>query len=296
MSVNYDQNKQSFNDEIYQNLILYLKRSFLKGEKTKFNSSSVAITDEGYYYGGLIESKTNLLHMTSEQVSILNAVSCKDVGIKKIITIVDGEYVTDLIAIKIMLDYERRTGINISYEVFDIDGNKIYFCNNLSSAYHYNPEMKILEKTSLWKPSQNFIEVDSKKNIDDQMKEYAMIGTETHFNSDSGTLYGASALAGNKIYFGGVYSSFDKRLNVHSEMTAAILAIMDGNLEISKICLVSDKFVDKAPHMCGCCRQFFSEVQKKLGKKIEFISFSYDGLDKFNIMIDEYLPNVWDNK
>src|SRR3989344_141878 len=293
MSVSYDQNKKYSDYEIIEDLKLYLKKSFLKKDKASFNSSSAAITKNNIYYGGLIESNTNLLSITSEQASLSISVSCKDPNVNKIITVVDGEFIINLLVIKIIIDHIRRTGVNITYEIYDIDGNKLYECNNLSEYYNYRPKTEVMEKINNWKPIENGIEINSSEDIEEQLKKFAIKGMETHFSSDSKSLYGASLLAGNKIYFGGVYSSFEKRLNIHSEMLVTLLSIMDNNLEISKICLISNKFVDDIPHMCGCCRQFFSEVQSKINRKIEFISFSLDNSKKFKIMIDDYLPNIW---
>lgn len=280
--------------QIFSKLNEFLTHSWLKRDVTKFNSASAAITDNGIHFSSLIESRTHLLDITSEQAAIAVAVSRKDPVIKEIITIVDGEFLVNPIVIKILADHTRRTGIPIKYTVLNKDGKQLFTAPDTSKLYNiYVPEIVYLEKIRDWSPQQNWIQFDVNQDKIAQLRSAALKGMETHFSSDTKTSYGSAVLANGRFYFGGVYSSFDHRLNLHSEMVASIGAIMDGNKEVEVVGIISNKFVDDLPHMCGCCRQFFSEIQEKNKKLIEVVVFSFDGTQTFRIWLDEYFPSSW---
>lgn len=295
MSVNLEEKQKSIDPILFEKLKKTLERSFLKRDKTSFNTSSVSITNNNKYFSGLMESRTHILDIPSEHGTIVIAISNKDPHVKQIITLVDGEFDLNPLVIKLLCDHVKRTGTNISYSVFNLEGKNIFHCEDVMNLF-YKPEIKVLEKIKSWQPRNNFVHVDNSKDIDEQLRECALKGTETHFSAGTKSLYGASVLAGNKIYFGGVHSSFDKRLSLHSEMVAVLSAIMDGNDKISKIGLISTKFVEDLPTVCGCCRQFLSEIQIKLGLDINISCFSFDGKKKLNTSLNEQLPNAWHSK
>jgi cytidine deaminase len=269
-----------------------LQRSWLKRDTTHFNSGSVAVTQNGEHASGLIESRTHLLDITSEQAAIALSVSRKDPHVRELITVVDGDFMLNPIVVKVLADHARRTGTRIAYRVYDKELKALYSSDDISTLF-YSPQALVLDKIAGWKPRANWMPVDEKRPIAEQLRTAALRGMETHFSSNTKTTYGAAVLVDDRIYFGGVYSSFDHRMNIHSEMVAAIAAIMDGKRNIRQVGLVSNKFVKETPHLCGCCRQFFSEIQEKTGKKIKAVTFSYDGSRTFDIMLDDYLPASW---
>lgn len=269
-----------------------LAKSWLKRDTTRFNSASVAVTKNKYHASGLFESRTHLLDVTSEHAALALAINRKDPHVTKIVTVVEGKYLPNPLVIKIIADHHRRTGTDLKYEVYDKQGKMLYRQESAKNEL-YNPPVEILDTIKNWNPCENSIEFDNKKPVKQQLKKAALQGMQTHFSSNTKTKYGASVLAGDKIYFGGVHSSYDRRLNLHAEMVAAISAINDLNRQISHVALVSNKFRDEVPHMCGCCRQFYSEIQEKIKKPIKVFTFSYDGSKEFEMMLDDYLPAKW---
>jgi len=280
------------NNELFSQLKQQLSRSWLKRDSTSFNSSSVALTNDGKYFSGLMESRTHLLDITSEHAALAQAVSCKDAQVTEVITVVDGEFMLNPLVVKVLADHVRRTGIPVSYRVFDTSAKQLYHCDNIMNLY-YTPSILVLDKIKPWQKSSNWTSLDSSRDIKDQLRECALLGMQTHFSSNTKTSYGAAVVAGDRIYFGGVYSSFDHRMNLHSEMVAALSAINDGHRDISWIGIISNKFVTDLPHMCGCCRQFFSEIQSKTGTLITVTAFSFDGSQTLDISLNEYLPAQW---
>ena len=268
-----------------------LARSWLKREKTDCNTGSVAITKDNAHASGIFESRTHLLDVTSEQSALALAVSRKDPKVSKVISVVEGEFLLNPIVVKVLGDHARRTGMPIAYEVYDTQEKRLFSCKDI--AAHYNPRSDVLPQIKGWQPGQNWLLIDAKKDVLTQLKDAAVRGMETHFSAGTNSRYGAAVKVGNKIYFGGVYSSYDHRLNLHAEMVAALAAIMDGHRAIEQVAIISNKFVSEVPHMCGCCRQFFSEVQEKTGKPISIAAFSFDGKQKFEAKLNEYLPSGW---
>lgn len=289
MSANCEANRRFFED-----VKPYLQRSWLKSDKSNFNSSSVAVTSNGKYFSGILESKTHLLDISSEQAALSLAVNSQDPKVEKVISVIDGEFIVNPIVLKVLVDHFRRTGVSMEYTIYNLKGDVIFNKDNVYDG-EYKPPVNILDKIKSWSPKPNKRNYDFSRSIEDQLFECAKKGMKTHFSSNTKTLYGASVLANEIIYYGGVYSSFDHRMNLHSEMVSAVSAIADGNPNISYIGLVSTKFRDTIPQMCGCCRQFFSEIQSKTKQPITFLGFNLDGDKMERISLDEYLPSPWDS-
>src|SRR3989344_1071215 len=287
--------QKSISDELFNSLKENLSKSWIKNDKNKFNSSSVAITSSNKYFSGLVESQTNLLDITSEHASLVLAISNKDAFVNSVISLVSGEFILNPLIVKILCDHVRRTGVKLSYSVFDLYKNNLFYCEDIMELY-YKPPVDVLEKIKDWKFRNNFIYYDLTKDLAKQLKECALLGTETHFSSSSKSLYGASILVGNKIYFAGVHSSFGKRLNLHAEMSVFLSALSDGNTSIEALGIVSTKFKNDIAHVCGCCRQFLSEIQNKNGISIEVYCFSYETENVFKIKLEDYFPYAWDHK
>lgn len=268
-----------------------LKRSWLKKNKTSFNSCSVAVASKDYY-SGLMESKTHLLDISSEQAALVKAVSCMDPNVTEVVTLVDGEFHLNPIVMKVLCDHVRRTGVRMKYKVFNEHGARLVDMDVME--WGYKPVVKVLDKISRWSVG------DCKKKFESDLKkelfECAKLGMETHFSSSTKTCYGSAVLVDGWIYYGGVYSSFDKRMNLHSEMSAFINALSEGKFEVEAIGLVSTKFKESVPHMCGCCRQFYTEIMQRTKKDIMFYGFSLDGSKVFEKSLKEYLPDVWDSE
>ncbi len=270
----------------------YLNKSWLKKEKPQYNSSSIAITENGEHASGIFESRTHLLDITSEQAATALAVSRKDPHITEMITVVEGDFTLNPLVVKFLADHARRTGTPITYKVYDKELTELFSCENIYNLY-YAPRIEVLNKIAGWKPRSNWIWFDDKKNLKEQLRVGAIQGMETHFSSNTNTTYGAAVKAGDRIYYGGVYSSYDRRLGLHAEMVAVLAAIMDDKKEITHVAVISSKHTERPAQMCGCCRQFLTEIQQKTKKPIKIIACSLNGTNDFETTLDEYLPAQW---
>ena len=295
LSVSLDNKQQFIESEVFFHLQQQLAYSWLNKDKTSFNSSSVAFTYKKEYYSGLIESQTHLLDISSEQASLALAVSAQDPHVYKMVTLVDGHFDPNPLVIKILADHVRRTATPLAYLVINKDGKVLFNLNDVMDTY-YKPSIKTLEKIRTWFPQPYKISLSSEDDISKILETCARKGMDTHFSSSTSSCYGAAVIANNTVYFSGVYSSFEKRLNIHAEMVSAIAAFADGNTDISHVAIISNKFVDDLTHMCGCCRQFFSEVQEKNNKPIEVYSFSFDGKKRQKFSLSNYLPYAWNSQ
>ena len=296
MSVNYGA------DQRFIRLRKQLEKSWLKKDNTQNNSASVALTKHGEYYSGMLESRTHLLDITSEHGALAIAVSAKDAEVYQIMTVVKRKsnetFCVNPLVVKILVDHVRRTGISLSYRVLDIDGEEIYYCKDvyqLGSQIGYSPLISRLKKIKPWvvRRHKQVQEGSLEKEIEEQLWKCAILGTKTHFSAGTKTCYGSAVLANSIIYYGGVYSSFDHRLNLHSEMVASLSAIADGNREITHVAVVSNKFVEEPVSCCGCCRQFLSEIQEKTKVDITLLCFSYDGEKVLRVKLSDHLPSAW---
>ena len=279
--------------KIFEKLNKTLKRSWLVNGWA--NSSSVAVTQGSAYFSGYFESQTHLLDISSEQGAIVLAVSNKDPKIEKIITLVEKKFESSPLIVKFFIDHISRTGRNFSYRIINKQKETLFFSEDMRKLMPlYNPKEAILEKIENWKPRENKMSYNSSAPIYGQLKEAAKKGMETHFTKTSkGSLYGASVLAGDNIYFGGGYSCPDQRLGLHAEMVAALGAIMDGNREISWVGLISNKFIQRPSRVCGCCRQFLIELQQKTKIPIKIACFSYEGDNRTETNLSVCLPDFW---
>ncbi len=283
----------SITPELRERLTKQLAQSWLKRETAKKNTASVAIATHEHY-SGLLESRTHLLDITSEHAALAQAVSCKDPHVNKLITLVQGSYLPNPVVLKILADHSRRTGTIMSYSVFDMQRKEIFHMANVLETY-YQPPIERLEKIKDWTYALNQIPLDSSQPVDEQLRIAAVKGTETHFSADSKTVYGCAVLTDGTIFYGGVYSSYDHRLNLHAEMVAALSAIASDKKNITQLCIVSNKFVHEVPHVCGCCRQFLAEISAKNNTPITILSYSWDGTQKFTIPLTTYLPYAFDS-
>lgn len=242
-----------------------------------------------------MESRTHLLDIPSELGALVQATIQFDPQVKEIHTLYAGKepFQVNPLMVKVLGDHARRTGTPIQYRVVDAEGTHLYE-GDPAREYRYAPTPTLLDKISNWKPTLNKIPVNHAQPIQEQLHAAALQGMRSHFSTSNGaTEYGAAIQAGDVIYTGGVYGSFDHRLNVHAEMAAALSAMMDGNSNISRVALVSTKFTQEPCHMCGCCRQFFSEIQEKTKQTIEVFAFTLAGGAPLSISLKDYLPYAW---
>lgn len=293
MSAVFDKKSPSIDSATLESLRTYLGRSFLKKQSTACNTASLAQTKNHSYFSGLMESRTHLLDIPSELGALVVATMNQDVHVTEVTTLVTGPFTLNPLVIKILADHVRRTGTSLTYRVIDEKG-KLVHSSNPSVDYFYTPDPCPLTKILEWVPRVNRVLIRPEKPFPSQLREAVLNGLDCHFGtSDSATRYGAAVRAGNYLYFAGVYSSFDHRLNVHAEMAAALCAMMDTKEPVSWVGLASTKFMDTPCHMCGCCCQFFFEIQTKTNQPIQIAAFSLNQSEPQVISLHDYLPYAW---
>jgi len=292
------------NSNIVKKLKESLSLSIIKKEHKERVSSVACSESDNFYYAGLVESDTNTFNISSEQVALILSTISNDYKVSKIITMVETktpQNVVSPIVLKLIKDHSMRTGINnIEYTIIDIDGNILFFLEDIKNAMpYYKPKQITLSRVSQ-EPSPYTKEINrkDKNNIPSLLKSYAIKGLEKNFPLyDSASGYATAVLTkNNKIFFAGQYSSPDKRLGLHSEVNAILSAFMNNEKDITHLGLVSTKYTDSPCNMCGNCRQFLSEMttKHKLNPKIYLFAKDTDKYDEYNM--DDYLPSPWTSK
>ncbi len=271
-------------------------------EKTT-RSVSIAYSHSGKsYIAGNIETQTHLLNYSSEQNVLMLSILNNDDKVYKIITMVET---TDYkkknvspIVVKAMLDHISKTHTDIEYEVYNVNGEKIFESKNINKLTgFYKPSKIFLSKFKDNKISNNRTKYRG-KNIKDELKKYSLQAITRNFpNYDSASGYGTAIITKKKnIYFGGQYSSPDNRLGYHSEIATIISALMNKDYEITHLGVVSSKFKDNVCNCCGICRQFISEINQIFKTNIIIYNFAQDSDIYTKNTIKTYLPNQWTSK
>lgn len=283
MSAHSDKKPEFIDAKEWETLQSYLKRS--RGIEVEKPNNSVTLirTDDKVYYSGKIGSKSHLLTIPSELGALVQATSHGDPKVKEVITFTNGNYFHKYIE-QLLEAHAQRVGKSIQFRVYYTNGNLLL-------------DKKIEAPTqslSFWKKWKIRDNTSSAEGSAREMYERALTGMKTHFGtSEQFSQYGACVQAGDKLYWTGAYSSPDERLGLHAEMGAAVLALMDGQTRIEEVALVSSKFDSTPTPMCGCCRQFFSEIAELQGAEIKVHSFSRDGEKRRETTIQDLLPHAW---
>lgn len=266
---------------------------------------SVAYSTGGKeYVAGRVGSDTKLLDISSEQAALILSVQNQDYKVNKVVTLVEnpgeGFFVSPL-TLKIIIDHGARTSTAIEYIVKDLDENILFHTDDATQAMpFYKLALKQLSKTKgevVISPNKIILEPDSGNDYLELLKKYATRGIERSFPAyDSASGYGTAVITkDNTLYFSGQYSGAGSS-SIHSEMSAVISALMDSNTEITHLGVVSTKFADAPCDMCGCCRQFLSEIMDRFKLDIEIYCFAKDTDEYRKYKISEYLPGQWTSK
>lgn len=268
--------------------------------------SSIAYSHSGQHYiAGKIASDTKLLDIASEQGVLALCAQQNDFGVYKIVTLMENPDKKSSVSpavIKILIDHSIRTGIPIEYKIINLKNETISHFENITNVFSfYNPSSVKLAKVEANMPvSENKIILQS-KSIDEYpllLKQYAIQGIERNFPThDSASGYGAAIVAkNNTLYFGGQYSGFDNNTGLHAEMAVILRALMDKNSEITHLGVVSTKYPDVPCTMCGCCRQYVSEISSRFNLDIGIFYYAKDNNVYTFQKIKDYLPGAWTSK
>src|SRR3989344_828122 len=267
-----------------------------EGERT----ASIAYSSSGKMYcAGSVASDTNSLNISSEQAVLVLSALNTDYGIERIVTIREASGDTSLSPIvgKIIIDHSMRIEKSIEYKIVNLSGENIFESKDISKEFsNYKPEKIIIGRFQNSKFQENHLQLNISEPL--ELKPYAIQGLDRNFPLyDGASGYGTAVATKNgKVYFGGQYSSPDKRLGLHSEVTSILSALMDKNHEITDIGIVSSKYPDSPCDMCGICRQFISEICAKFDISPKLHCFSKDTDEYRTYKIKEYLPSSWTSK
>lgn len=266
------------------------------------NFSSLALSESGKrFIGSTFHSDTNLLDIPSEQAALMRSTHVGDYEVTEVITLSEsGSAVVSPLILKIIADHSYRTGKKISYKIVNKKGDILYKTQDVrKSLSFYKPARLILPRPVTKEVGGHVSVKNAQNNTPKLLKEYATKGVLNNFPTyPSASGYGAALLTTTGIlYFGGQYSSPEKRSGLHAEMAVVINALMDGVTDIKALGVVSTKHRDKPCEICGCCRQFLSEIfAKKDMKKVAIYCFAKDTKEVRRYTIDNLLPNLWDSK
>lgn len=268
--------------------------------------SSIAISKSGrHYVAGRIASDTKLLDISSEQAALALSAQSNDFKVYKIITLMenpDSGSAVSPVVIKILIDHSIRTGIPIEYKIINLKNETILRLENIINTFSfYNPSTVKLAKTEENTPiSENKIILHSKAENEYPLllKQYAIQGIERNFPTyDLASGYGAAVITkNNSLYFSGQYSGFSNNTGLHAEMAVILRALMDDNSEITHLGVVSTKYPDVPCTMCGCCRQFVSEISARFNLDIKIFYYAKDNNIYTFQKINDYLPGAWTSK
>jgi len=266
-------------------------------------SASIAYSRTGEKYAaGTVESDTHLLDVPAEHAALVLSVHHNDFGVYHIATITEeqgGALVSPLI-LKIITDHARRTGIPISYTIFNQEGALLFETKDVGAlCSFYRPPVKPLKKVRDSKAETNKIKWDNTEgSLREALKRYAILGIERNFPThDSASGYGAAvATKSGMLYFGGQYSSFEKRSGLHAEMAVVTAALMDGATDFTAIGIVSTKHTDVPCTPCGCCRQFMAELFRKYDSNPRIYCFAKENDAFREYGMEKLLPDAWESK
>lgn len=285
-----------------------LGRCVTRKASTPRESSIATTTADNEYTGGYVASDTHLLYIPSEQVVLMKAAQYGDYGVESVTAMQEDPNPNELVlplTTQILIDYTRRSGTTLAYEVVDTAGKRLFETDDVYTLQpYYQPESNVLSKVYDSEVQPNVAQYegqqdeDALESIQAALHFYAIEGLEKGFpTSDSGGRYGTAVMTrNNNIYYAGQYSSFEHRTNIHSEMAAVISAIMHDDPEITHLGLISNRFNEEPCNACGCCRQFLAEVSSRLDLDITLSLFNLDGDQKTTTKLNEYLPGQWSNQ
>ncbi len=262
-------------------------------------TASIAYSLSGRsYVGGIIESDTNLLHISSEQSALTCAMHHNDFKVNHVVTLfAQRDTPISPITLKTLVDWGIRTREKIRYTVIDQKGKILFETGDVQKSLpFYHPAPITLSKVASTEISEPRTVL--KRVTPMLLKQYALEGLLRNFPTyDSASGYGAAIVTKKgEVYFGGQYSSLEKRTGLHAEMAVVAGALMSGLTDITHLGLVSSKFKDEPCTMCGCCRQFLAELSEKQGWKLKLLCFAKDTPDYRLMNITELLPEKWSSK
>ena len=277
-----------------------LARSVRKASKAqKSATGSVAISQSSTYYAGSVASDTHLLDIPSEQLALTSASHNNDFKIEGVLTLSEESApVVSPIVLKIIADHATRIGRPIGYCLLNEEREVVFQTEDVNSVlpFYASPlaPLTVINDRRLSPSPVPF------KGSDELflLKRHTLEGIKRNFpTSDSASGYGAAVLTeGGMVYFGGQYSSPDKRLGVHAEMGVISRALMEEGARIKAIGVASSKYEEEPCQMCGCCRQFLSEVCERysIDPTIFCFAASTDAVAIYKIK--DLLPNRWTSK
>lgn len=279
-----------------------ISRCLCKKTSTEKSSSLVQTRTGHQYIGSSIDSDTNLLAISSEQIALAMSVLHQDFPAKKILTLREDLFPFSFspLILKILVDYTSRTQEKLAYQIINTNGKTLFETQDVRTLFPlYQPKIIPFSQTTRnYSPNKKELGILKKEDISHTLKQYALEGLSRNFPLyETASGYGSAVYTSQGIvYFAGQFSSPDKRLGLHSEMNAILSALMNNDTEITHIGVVSTKYPDTPCQMCGICRQFIAEISSKFALHPTLYCFAKEREVKQIYTLEEYLPYVWTSK
>jgi len=251
-------------------------------------SSSYAVNKYGLKYSGVsLRSKTNLLSISSEQSSLAHAISEGDTKVNQIVSYYPNAVKTFIAphVLQIISDFNRRTGSNIGYKIIGHEGEVLFSINSIKGLLPYYDQS----------PVDIYLPIPTSSKTSYGLLKLAALGQQHAFATYKGaSRYGAAVKTADKgRYYSGQYSAFDGNNMIHAEVVAVMLAILNNDIAITEISVISDKFNEEVVNMCGPCRQFIAELASDYAFNPKIHLYNLDGSKHKEYNLEEYLPNMW---
>lgn len=259
--------------------------------------ASIATSRSGASYAaGAVESQTHLLDVPPELAALVRATHHSDYAITAIDTLVtDPTTPVSPLVLKILADHGARTGLMIRYGVYDLAGRELFATDDARNALPFYKVPVMTAFGAVAGPAAPTTKLRRDESTETQLRIYALEGSKRNFPTRVGASgYGAAVLAADgTIYFGGQYSTFEKRLGVHAEMGVLLNALMSGAERITHIGIASSKFPETPVSPCGACRQFIAEVCALYGFAPTIVCFASESDRSDAFSGAELLPVQW---
>ncbi len=283
----------SSNSEIYGTLEAAIRTQ--RGVKPGEREASMALSGNGEYLGVKIISPTKLLNISPEEAALVSATRSRDYEIIEMVTmrerIRSGNMILPSTA-QLLVAHARRTGREIIYRVVNMDGIEVSMQPASDLTPGYSPFFDVVVEPTV--PEASVLDIEVSQLDFSTLKQMALQGMERAFTLKQGdSRYGAAVVtASGRVHISGQYSGAEGGRTIHAEMGAIIGALTEAG-EITHIGLVSDKFPDTTPDMCGACRQFLSDAKGRRNIDPEIVNFARDTGVFSTHRLRTYLPSAW---
>lgn len=270
--------------------LLNLTRISNINPKSPSSSAALAFSSSNIALGVALKSKTKTFDMPAIRSAIVNSCNTENPAIDKIIAYYPNFKTSSCyFDIKYIVDHCQKTGSEIQLEVYDGQFNCV-LDQIISTKFYgdsYNPpNLKYFNQSS-----RSFSKTKDTHSLVKSCLDLAIISTKNDAR------YGALFKTKKTFYRSSQYSGLNESSTVHAEIGGLMQVVVNEDFDLSEINLISSKFPDSAPPVCGNCLQIFAELStyyNLTSAKFNLHSLDGDIVDRYNL--EELLPLIWDNR